>query len=135
MANKKEYILGTNEQELNRLQLQHKVWKSEAMRGWDFADFKSGDTILDLGCGPGYCTEELAYIVGEKGKVIGIDRSDAFIEHLQRIKKSTRLSIEPYLTEFDTILLESNSLDGVYCRWALAWILSLIHISEPTRPY
>ena len=122
MANKKEYILGTNEQELNRLQLQHKVWKSEAKRGWDFADFKSGDTILDLGCGPGYCTEELAYIVGEKGKVIGIDRSDAFIEHLQRIKKSTRLSIEPYLTEFDTILLESNSLDGAYCRWALAWI-------------
>ena len=122
MANKKEYILGTNEQELNRLQLQHKVWKSEAKRGWDFADFKSGDTILDLGCGPGYCTEELAYIVGEKGKVIGIDRSDAFIDHLQRIKKSTRLSIEPYLTEFDTILLESNSLDGAYCRWALAWI-------------
>ena len=122
MANKKEYILGTNEQELNRLQLQHQVWKSEAKRGWDFANFKSGDTILDLGCGPGYCTEELAYIVGEKGKVIGIDRSDAFIEHLQRIKKSTRLSIEPYLTEFDTILLDSNSLDGVYCRWALAWI-------------
>ena len=40
MANKKEYILGTNEQELNRLQLQHKVWKSEAKPGWDFADFK-----------------------------------------------------------------------------------------------
>ncbi|GIS57636.1 MAG: hypothetical protein CM1200mP1_15740 [Candidatus Neomarinimicrobiota bacterium] len=32
MANKKEYILGTNEQELNRLQLQHQVWKSEAKR-------------------------------------------------------------------------------------------------------
>ena len=38
MANKKEYILGTNEQELNRLQLQHQVWKSEAKRGWDFAN-------------------------------------------------------------------------------------------------
>ncbi|GIS57637.1 MAG: hypothetical protein CM1200mP1_15750 [Candidatus Neomarinimicrobiota bacterium] len=39
-----------------------------------------------MGCGPGYCTEELAYIVGEKGKVIGIDRSDAFIEHCKGSK-------------------------------------------------
>ena len=122
MGSKKEYILGTNEEELTRLELQHKVWASEAKRGWDFADFKSGDTILDLGCGPGYCTEDLAYIVGKKGKIIGVDRSDAFIKHLNQIKKSTQLSIEPYLTEFDTILLDSNSLDGVYCRWALAWV-------------
>ena len=70
MGSKKEYILGTNEKELTRLELQHKVWASEAKRGWDFADFKSGHTILDLGCGPGYCTKELAYIVGEKGKAI-----------------------------------------------------------------
>ena len=122
MGSKKEYILGTNEKELTRLELQHKVWASEAKRGWDFADFKSGHTILDLGCGPGYCTKELAYIVGEKGKAIGVDRSDAFIKHLQQIKQSTQLSIEPYLTEFDTLLLDPNSLDGVYCRWALAWI-------------
>ena len=72
------YILGTDKEELIRLELQHKVWSSEAKRGWDLAGFKTGQTILDLGCGPGYCTEELALIVGKTGKVIGVDRSDTF---------------------------------------------------------
>jgi len=122
MSKENTYILGTNKEELTRLEVQHKVWSSEAKRGWDLAKFKTGQTILDLGCGPGYCTEELARIVGKTGKVIGVDRSDIFISHLNQIKQSTQLSIEARLSDFDTLLLDPDSLDGVYCRWALAWI-------------
>ena len=122
MSKENAYILGTNKEELTRLELQHKVWSSEATRGWDLAGFKTGQTILDLGCGPGYCTEELALIVGKTGKVIGVDRSDTFIAYLNQIKQSTQLSIEPCLADFDTLFLDPNSLDGMYCRWALAWI-------------
>ena len=123
MTNEKNaYILGTDQQELNRLKLQHKVWLSEAKYGWGLAKFKSSQTILDLGCGPGYCTEALAHIVGEKGSVIGVDKSNVFIEHLNQIKQSTELSIQPYLTDFDSLLLEEDTLDGMYCRWALGWI-------------
>ena len=89
MIEENEYILGTDEEELNRLELQHKVWLSEAKYGWDLAEFKSGQTILDLGCGPGYCAEELARIVGKMGRVIGVDKSNAFIAHLNQIKQST----------------------------------------------
>ena len=35
------YILGTDKEELIRLELQHKVWSSEAKRGWDLAEFKN----------------------------------------------------------------------------------------------
>ena len=82
-----------------RLELQHKVWSSEAKRGWDLAQFRSGQTILDLGCGPGYCVQELAHIVGENGKIIGVDRSNTFINHLDQIKKSTQLPIETILDD------------------------------------
>ena len=111
MIEENAYILGTDEEELIRLKVQHKVWLSEAKHGWGLAEFKTGQTILDLGCGPGYCTEELAHIVGKTGKVIGVDRSDAFIAYLNQIKKLTHLSIEPCLADFDTLSLNPESLD------------------------
>lgn len=72
----KEYILGTTEKaELHRRGIQHQVWASETCAGWKLAGFGNGQTILDLGCGRGFCTRDLAYIVGEEGKVIGVDKS------------------------------------------------------------
>ena len=70
------------------------MWKSETVKGWGLAGFKLGDVILDLGSGPGYCTTELADIVGSSGKVIGVDRSRSFINHLQWEKDKSGLNIE-----------------------------------------
>lgn len=116
------YILGTDQEELRRLEIQHKVWQSEAERGWKLAGFKTGDSLLDLGCGPGYCSMELANIVGKTGEVIGVDQSDAFIKYLEHLKNQKTLPIRPLLATFDELYLENKSLDGIYCRWALAWI-------------
>ena len=116
------YILGTDQEELRRLEIQHKVWQSEAERGWKIAGFKTGDSLLDLGCGPGYCSMELANIVGKTGEVIGVDQSDAFIKYLEHLKNQKTLPIRPLLATFDELYLENKSLDGIYCRWALAWI-------------
>lgn len=122
MAEKQAYILGTDQQELYRLGLQHEVWSEEAQTGWRLAGFKGEQTFLDLGCGPGYCTTELAFLAGEKGKVIGIDKSASYIAHLEKVKALYGLNIIPIHADFDQMELESNSLDGMYCRWALAWL-------------
>jgi len=54
-----------------------------------------GDTVADLGCGGGYFTIPLAYLVGEKGKVYAVDvmqgpveavRSKAFLEKLNNVE-------------------------------------------------
>ena len=116
------YILGTETAELHRLGLQHQVWASEAIKGWELAGFTAGHTLLDLGCGPGFCTTELAYITGEDGKVIGIDKSELYINFLNRVVQQFSLNIETQCTDFDTMQLHTNSLDGVYSRWAFAWI-------------
>jgi SAM-dependent methyltransferase len=42
---------------------------------FDALDPRPGETILDLGCGPGHLTQELARAVGPKGVVIGVDPS------------------------------------------------------------
>ncbi|WP_353777859.1 methyltransferase domain-containing protein [Winogradskyella sp. 3972H.M.0a.05] len=116
------YILGTETAELHRLGLQHQVWSSEAIKGWELAGFTAGQTLLDLGCGPGFCTTELAYIVGQHGKVIGVDKSEYYIDFLNRVTEQFSLNIETQCCDFDDMQLANNSLDGVYDRWALAWI-------------
>ena len=90
-----DYILGADDKELNRLRLQHEVWLSEAKHGWTVANFKAGQTILDLGSGPGYCSFELSKIVLNKGKIICLDKSKHFIDYLDKIKKLKQLPIEP----------------------------------------
>lgn len=122
MKEKNAYILGTDAQELHRLGVQHQVWSSEAQYGWNLANFREGQTILDLGSGPGFCSQELAYLVGAKGKVISIDISASYITHLQEIAKIHQLPIEAIETNFNDMNLAPNSLDGIYCRWAMAWI-------------
>lgn len=122
MKEKNAYILGTDKQELHRLGVQHQVWASEAQRGWSLANFREGQTILDLGCGPGFCSQELGYIVGAKGTVMGIDLSAAYIEHLGKVAVLHQLPIIGIVSNFDQMNLKPKSLDGMYCRWALAWL-------------
>ena len=35
-----------------------------------------GESAVDIGCGPGFLCEQMAEIVGSKGRVLGIDISD-----------------------------------------------------------
>lgn len=121
MAESNAYILGTEWEELNRLGIQHQVWASEAQASWRSAGFTAGDTLLDLGSGPGFCTRELAYIVGNTGKVIGLDKSQSYIDFLNQTAQANHLNMEGICVDFNDIQFEDNSLDGVYCRWALAW--------------
>lgn len=118
----KAYLLGTEQAELHRLGLQHQVWSEEARRGWALAGFQPGHTLLDLGCGPGFCTTELAYIVGNHGKVIGVDLSASYTQFLKEQADLHGLPVEVQTCSFDDMQLAPASLDGAYCRWALAWV-------------
>lgn len=43
-----------------------------------------GDTVIDLGCGPGFFSIPMAGLVGEKGKVIAVDLQDEMLQHVKR---------------------------------------------------
>jgi len=130
MAEHNDYILGTEWKELNRLGIQHQVWASEARKAWELAEFGTGQTILDLGSGPGFCSRDLGYMVGETGKVIAVDKSSDFLKFLDEVTKLHKLKIETRCTDFDTMDLGDLSLDGIYSRWALAWIANPGEIVE-----
>ena len=52
--------------------------------------FKSGDTVLDVGCGTGDLALEIQTILGDNGKIYGIDASPKMIEVANR--KAARIS-------------------------------------------
>ena len=69
-----EYVLGTHEEEVTRLGVQHRVWRDRMLRCCRDAGFGPGSRLVDLGCGPGYATLDLAEIVGGTGSVIAVDQ-------------------------------------------------------------
>src|SRR5947209_7957798 len=45
---------------------------------------KLGESVLDIGCGPGYLLRELGLSVGEEGRVLGIDVSEPMLTMAQQ---------------------------------------------------
>ena len=72
MTDKKDsdYILGTHDEEVARLGLQHRVWRTVALDCWSRAGITAGSKVVDVGAGPGYATVDLAEIVGPTGEVL-----------------------------------------------------------------
>src|SRR2546428_12890176 len=83
----RDYVLGTHDDEVARLGLQHRVWRPRALDAWRRAGFTAGQTLLDLGCGPGHATIDLAEIAGPTGRVIAIDRSKRFLDTLETTRR------------------------------------------------
>ena len=114
------YVLGTHSAELQRLGRQHRFWREECRSGLQRAGFGAGDRLLDLGCGPGFCSLELAELVGPSGQVLGLDLSPNYIEHLQQLAHQQNLSqlrgIATDLAQPQT-LPEAGHWDGAWCRW------------------
>jgi SAM-dependent methyltransferase len=78
---------------------------------------KSGDNVLDYGCGPGLFAIPCARVVGECGIVYALDVRDKTLKRVEESAVSSRLSnIKTLLQnpEKITIPLQDNSLDAVY---------------------
>jgi ubiquinone/menaquinone biosynthesis C-methylase UbiE len=123
MSNQNEYILGTDPEELQRLGFQHRVWSKDAFALWERAGIGQGQRILDLGCGPGFATFDLADIAGSDGLVIGLDKSAGYIASARSRAQTAGLNnIDFMLADFSDMKFERDSFDAIFCRWAFAWI-------------
>ena len=123
MTEKDEYILGTDRSELERLGFQHKAWIRQAYRLWEIAGIGTGQSVLDLGSGPGFTSFELAHVVGPKGRVIARDMSAQFIEYLgNEARRLGHAQVEPSLGAVEDLELEAASIDAAYARWLFCWL-------------
>src|SRR5438128_2537405 len=75
----RDYVLGTHDEEIVRLGVQHRVWRPVVLDCWRRAGITAGSKVADVGAGPGYATLDLAEIVGRAGRVCAFERSAKFV--------------------------------------------------------
>jgi len=139
VTSEREYILGTDRDELERLGLQHQAWVAQAYSIFARAGFREGDTLIDLGCGPGFTSIELARVVGPRGRVIARDESTRFLDFLRGESARAGLAqIEPSSGRVEDLDLPQASLDGAYARWLFCWLpdpgAALARVAEALKP-
>lgn len=123
MSDEKEYILGTHDEEITRLGLQHSVWRPRALDAWRRAGITAGQTIVDLGCGPGYASLDLAEIVGPSGKIIAIDRSRRFLDSLElRCRQRGAANVVTHELDLNDADLPAVEADAAWARWVFAFV-------------
>jgi len=82
-----------------------------------------GESVLDIGCGPGFLCESMVKIVGPKGSVVGVDISTDLIALCNRRQASKGLSYE---IGDATKLNQSNAtFDAVACTQVAEYIAEI----------
>jgi arsenite methyltransferase len=79
-----------------------------------FAKMKEGDTVLDLGSGAGNDAFVARRVVGEKGKVIGVDFSEAMLEKARHNADKLGVNnVEFRLGDIEKLPIGGNRIDVV----------------------
>jgi SAM-dependent methyltransferase len=142
MSQDRDYVLGTHDDEIARLGLQHRAWRPRALDAWQRAGFTIGQTLLDIGCGPGHASVDLAEIVGPSGRVVAIDRSRRFLDALEDTRRRRGLdhlaTHELDLDEAELPKVTAGGADGAWVRWVFAFVKRprdlLTRLSGALRP-
>ena len=119
----RDYVLGTHDQELERLGVQHRAWRPVVLECWKNAGITTGSSVLDVGAGPGYATVDLAQIVGPNGRVVAVERSNNFVNAIKSTVRTRSLS-NVDVRELDLMSddLPAGPYDFSWCRWVLCFV-------------
>ncbi len=119
----RDYVLGTHDDEVARLGLQHRVWRATVLECWQKAGITIGSQVLDVGAGPGYATFDLADIVGPNGRVVAVERSTNFVNVIRDTGKARNVG-NVTVAELDlmTDVVPGEPFDFVWCRWVASFV-------------
>src|SRR5262245_28309639 len=81
------------------------------------AAIRSGEVVLDVGCGCGATAVELATLVGTSGRVVGLDVSAPMLERAR--ERVSGLPVELLLGDAATYPLPPASFDVLFSRFGV----------------
>jgi ubiquinone/menaquinone biosynthesis C-methylase UbiE len=87
---------------------------------------RSGDRVLDVGCGDGYFTRIMANAVGAAGTALGIDPSPEAIARARKVTRAANCTFSEGVAE------HLNASEGSYD--VVVSSLIVHHLPEPIRP-
>lgn len=102
----------------------------------DAADVHVGDTVLDVGCGCGATTADLAAIVGRSGRVVGLDVSEPMLARAR--DRLAGAPVEFLLGDAATVALAPHSFDVLFSRFGVMFFddppAAFAHLRSALKP-
>lgn len=118
----RQYPLGSDRAELERLHLQHQLWSDAAHALWQRAALGPGSRVLDVGAGPGAASFDLSHLVRRDGHVLAVDESPAFVDFVRAEAEARGLSqLKAQLADVQA-LETPGGFDAAYARWVLCFV-------------
>lgn len=89
----------------------------------EYAQVEAGQTILDIGTGTGHLAIALAQIIGDKGRVVGIDISPRMLEQARiKVDELRFKNIELQLADAEALDYPINTFDRILCANTFPWL-------------
>jgi len=120
-----QYLLGATPAETHRLQTQGGLFAESSGRLLRLAGIHRGMRVLDIGCGAGDMTMQIASIVGESGQVIGVDADAGVLAVASERAAGAGLAN----VDFRQAHVKDLSPDGPVD--AIAGRMILVHLEDP----
>ncbi|ALN79961.1 class I SAM-dependent methyltransferase [Lysobacter antibioticus] len=104
--------------------LTYNDWLDERTAAYGQAAFlaaapQAGEAVLDIGCGAGATSFELARAVGSGGRVVGVDVSEPLVGRARERGKALGLPVEFCLADASRPLFAPHSFDLLYSRFGV----------------
>jgi SAM-dependent methyltransferase len=135
MSDEGDYVLGTESDEIERLGLQHRVWRERVLDAWRRAGIRDGHIVVDVGAGPGWASADLAGIVGPAGRVVALERSERF---LAAVRARSLANVEAREHDVSAAPFGEGFADVAWCRWVLSFVeapeRTVGHIARALKP-
>jgi len=121
------YLLGTGTAEIQHLIAQSEVYGPEAAQLLDAVGLAPGASAIDLGCGMMGILDLLVTRVGEKGRVVGLDREGRILDAAKSLAQERGLHVEFIEGDATETGLPTASFDFVHARTLL------LNVNNPTE--
>ena len=120
-ASQEDYLLANQPSELERLQLQSRVWEPAGRQLLAKLDRGSGAHALDLGCGALGWLRILSEWVGPAGRIVGTDIDEGLLDAARSFLKAKGISnVELVVDDLFESKLGPQSFDLVHARYVIA---------------
>lgn len=118
-----EYLLGINQEEVERLRFQHGVWGGVTNDFLDRLKIGAGQKCLDVGAGPGFVSMDLRKRVGDRGEITALEPSKMFLDWFQRHANNSRwTNIRCINASVEEAELPKRYYDLIFARWVIAFV-------------
>ncbi len=121
---KPEYVLGSDETEIARLQTQAQIIAEPTALLFERGGIRPGMRVLDLGSGPGDVSFLVAEMVGPNGSVLGVEQDPSQIAVAEQRRDGLGLGNVDFRQGDARTFVDDEQFDAVVCR------LLLMHLPD-----